>query len=372
MRKIALALAAAAAFATPAIAADITIAVTAIVQHPALDAARDGIKEGLAAAGFGDDKIKFVYQSAQGQPATAAQIARQFVGDGATIIVPISTPSAQAAVAATKDIPIVFTAVTDPVGAELVASLDKPGANVTGMSDLSPLADHIALMKEITPNVKKIGVVYNPGEANSVTLITQAEGTGRPGRARNRRVAGDQVRRRPAGDAGARRQGRRDLHPDRQHRRLGARRRRRRRRGEQDPALCRRHRQRQARRHRHRRLQLSRRRPADRQDHRPCPQRREAGRHSRHQCERHRPLRQPRRGRQDGRDHPGCGRQARQHRGAVVGGGCRGARPLPGERAPRLSERSELFGAEGEGQGGFMRTTHGRQPAELRNPHPFG
>ena len=173
MRKIGLALAAAAIFATPAIAADITIAVTAIVQHPALDAARDGIREGLAAAGFGDDKIKFVYQSAQGQPATAAQIARQFVGDGATIIVPISTPSAQAAVAATKDIPIVFTAVTDPVGAELVASLDKPGANVTGMSDLSPLADHIALMKEITPNVKRIGVVYNPGEANSVTLIAK-------------------------------------------------------------------------------------------------------------------------------------------------------------------------------------------------------
>src|SRR5690606_17741130 len=71
------------------------------------------------------------------------------------------------------DIPIVFTAVTDPLGAQLVASLDKPGANVTGLSDLSPLAEHIALMKEITPNAKKIGVVYNPGEANSVTLITK-------------------------------------------------------------------------------------------------------------------------------------------------------------------------------------------------------
>ena len=86
---------------------------------------------------------------------------------------PISTPSAQAAVAATKDIPIVFTAVTDPLGAQLVASLDKPGANVTGLSDLSPLAEHIALIKEITPNVKKLGVVFNPGEANSVTLVTK-------------------------------------------------------------------------------------------------------------------------------------------------------------------------------------------------------
>ena len=172
MRKYALALATA-VLATPALAADITVAVTAIVEHPALDACRDGIKEGLAAAGFTDgDKINFVYQSAQGQPATAAQIARQFVGDNATIIVPISTPSAQAVVAATKDIPVVFTAVTDPVGAQLVASLEKPGGNVTGLSDLSPLGDHIALIKEITPNVKKVGVVYNPGEVNSVTLVT--------------------------------------------------------------------------------------------------------------------------------------------------------------------------------------------------------
>jgi putative ABC transport system substrate-binding protein len=171
MRKTLVALAAA-LMTAPAFAADITVAVTAIVEHPALDAARDGIKEGLAAAGFGEDKINFVYQSAQGQAPTAAQIARQFVGDAATVIVPISTPSAQAVVAATKDIPIVFTAVTDPLGAQLVSSLEKPGANVTGLSDLSPLQDHIDLMKEITPNAKSIGVIYNPGEANSVTLVT--------------------------------------------------------------------------------------------------------------------------------------------------------------------------------------------------------
>ena len=153
MRKLLLALSIA-ALSTPAIATDITIAVTAIVEHPALDAARDGVKEGLAAAGYTEgDKIKFVYQSAQGQPATAAQIARQFVGDEVTVIVPISTPSAQAAAAATKDIPIVFTAVTDPLGAQLVSSLDKPGGNITGLSDLSPLQDHIDLMKEIMPDI---------------------------------------------------------------------------------------------------------------------------------------------------------------------------------------------------------------------------
>ena len=172
MRKLLLALSIA-ALSTPAIATDITIAVTAIVEHPALDAARDGVKEGLAAAGYTEgDKIDFVYQSAQGQPATAAQIARKFVGDEVTVIVPISTPSAQAAAAATKDIPIVFTAVTDPLGAQLVSSLEKPGGNITGLSDLSPLQDHIDLMKEIMSDIEKVGVIFNPGEPNSVSLVT--------------------------------------------------------------------------------------------------------------------------------------------------------------------------------------------------------
>ncbi len=180
MRTLGLALAAA-VIATPALAADITVGVTAIVEHPALDAARDGIKDTLAAEGFKDgDNINFIYQSAQGAPATAAQIARQFVGDGVSVIVPISTPSAQAAVAATKDIPIVFTAVTDPLAAELVPSLKAPGGNVTGISDMSPIADHVALIKEITPNVKTIGVLFNPGEANSVSLVNRLKEVAAP------------------------------------------------------------------------------------------------------------------------------------------------------------------------------------------------
>jgi len=171
MQKVLFALLAA-ALATPAVAADTTVAVTAIVEHPALDATRDGVKDGLAKAGFVDgDTIEFVYESAQGQPATAAQIARQFVGDEAAVIVPISTPSAQAAAAATKDIPIVFTAVTDPLAAQLVTSLDNPGGNVTGVSDLTPIKEHIDLIKEITPNVANLGIIYNPGEPNSVSLV---------------------------------------------------------------------------------------------------------------------------------------------------------------------------------------------------------
>jgi putative ABC transport system substrate-binding protein len=172
MRKLLFAAAVAGFAATPAFAADITVAVTAIVEHPALDACRDGIKEELAAEGFTDGKeINFVYESAQGKPEIAAQIAKKFVGDGVSIIVPISTPSAQGAVAATRDIPIVFTAVTDPVAAQLVPQFSHPGGNVTGISDMSPLAEHLALIQEITPNAKRLGVVYNPGETNSVVLV---------------------------------------------------------------------------------------------------------------------------------------------------------------------------------------------------------
>lgn len=149
-----------------------TVAITAIVEHPALDATRDGVVEALKAAGYTPgDTLKVEYQSAQGNPATAAQIARQFAGARPDVIVPISTPSAQAVVAATRDIPVVFTAVTDPVGAQLVKSLDKPGANVTGVSDMAPVAEHVALIREIVPSVKRLGVLYNAGEPNSVSLV---------------------------------------------------------------------------------------------------------------------------------------------------------------------------------------------------------
>lgn len=153
-------------------AADMSVAVTAIVEHPALDACRDGIRDELAEAGFKDgENFTFTYESAQGNPGTAAQIARKLVGEAPSVIVPISTPSAQAVVSATKDIPVVFTAVTDPVGAQLIADMEHPGGNVTGMSDLSPIAKHLGLIHEITPDARKLGVPYNPGEANAVTLL---------------------------------------------------------------------------------------------------------------------------------------------------------------------------------------------------------
>ncbi|GAL34552.1 ABC transporter substrate-binding protein [Vibrio maritimus] len=148
------------------------VAVSQIVEHPALDATRQGLVDGLKEKGYEQGKnLEFDYKTAQGNPAIAVQIARQYVGERPDVLVGIATPTAQALVSATRDIPVVFTAVTDPVGAKLVKKLEQPGKNVTGLSDLSPVDQHVELIQEIMPDVKSIGVVYNPGEANAVSLM---------------------------------------------------------------------------------------------------------------------------------------------------------------------------------------------------------
>ena len=168
------ALALAIAAAAPAYAANKSVAVTAIVEHPALDAVRDGVQAALKEAGFEAGKtLKWQYQSAQGNTGTAAQIARKFVGDKPDAIVAIATPSAQAVVAATKSVPVVFSAVTDPVAAKLVPSWEPSKTNVTGVSDLLALDKQMDLVKQVAPNAKRVGMVYNPGEANSVVVVNE-------------------------------------------------------------------------------------------------------------------------------------------------------------------------------------------------------
>ncbi|GGJ92731.1 hypothetical protein GCM10009304_18220 [Pseudomonas matsuisoli] len=149
-----------------------SVAVTAIVEHPALDAIRDGVKDALAEAGYESGKnLKWQYQSAQGNTGTAAQIARKFIGDQPDVIVAIATPSAQAVVAGTKSTPLVFSAVTDPVEAHLIPSWEASGTNVTGVSDLLELDKQMELVKRIVPDAKRVGMVYSPGEANSVVVV---------------------------------------------------------------------------------------------------------------------------------------------------------------------------------------------------------
>ena len=148
-----------------------TVKVLSIVDHPALDAIRDGVRAELKAEGYGDDKLKWEYQSAQGNTGTAAQIARKFVGDKPDVIVAIATPAAQSVVAATKSVPVVYSGVTDPVAAQLVKGWGPSGTNVTGVSDKLPLDRQVALIKRVVPNAKTVGMVYNPGEANSVVVV---------------------------------------------------------------------------------------------------------------------------------------------------------------------------------------------------------
>lgn len=168
------ALALAAAALNPASAQQKSVAVTAIVEHPALDAARDGVLAALKAAGYEPgNNLKWQYQSAQGNTGTAAQIARKFIGDRPDVIVAIATPSAQAVVAATRSVPVVFTAVTDPVAAKLVASWEPSRSNVTGVSDLLELGKQIELIRQVVPSARRVGMVYNPGEANSVVVVKQ-------------------------------------------------------------------------------------------------------------------------------------------------------------------------------------------------------
>ncbi|MCV6587990.1 MAG: ABC transporter substrate-binding protein [Marinobacterium sp.] len=169
------ALAAAVLSCSAAQAEQVHVATTAIVEHPALDAVRDGLKAALIENGYDSDKVKFTYESAQGNPAIAAQIARKLVGEQPAVIVAIATPSAQAAVSAARDIPVVFSAVTDPLAAKLVTNMDKPGRNVTGLSDAVPVAQHLAMIKEVVPGLKRLGIPFNPGEPNAVSIIESME-----------------------------------------------------------------------------------------------------------------------------------------------------------------------------------------------------
>ncbi|MEL6556074.1 MAG: ABC transporter substrate-binding protein [Cyanobacteria bacterium J06621_11] len=149
------------------------VAVTQIVEHPALDAVRDGVKDELAEAGYEEGaSLRWEWQSAQGNPATATQIANKYAGAQPNVIVAIATPSAQSAAAAATNTPIIFSAVTDPVGAKLVENAEKPGGNISGVSDLSPIAQQLALIKEVLPEASTLGVIYNAGEDNSVSLVS--------------------------------------------------------------------------------------------------------------------------------------------------------------------------------------------------------
>ncbi|SCX55350.1 putative ABC transport system substrate-binding protein [Lysinibacillus fusiformis] len=148
------------------------IGITQIVEHPSLNAATEGFKKAIEDA---DLKVEYDPQIAQGDNSLNTTIANNLVSANVDLIFANSTPSAQAAATATSDIPIIFTSVTDAVGAQLIESMEKPGKNVTGTIDLHPetISKTVAFLKEL--GAKNIGMVYNAGEQNSVAQVKEVK-----------------------------------------------------------------------------------------------------------------------------------------------------------------------------------------------------
>ncbi|MDO4324497.1 MAG: ABC transporter substrate-binding protein [bacterium] len=148
------------------------IGVLQLVQHSALDRANEGFIKALDDSGISYEADQ---QNAAGEQSTCTTIAEQFVNDKKDLILAIATPAAQAAAAATTEIPIILTAVTDPADSGLVESNEKPGGNVTGTSDLTPVKEQIELLTRVFPEAKKVGILYCSAESNSVLQATMAQ-----------------------------------------------------------------------------------------------------------------------------------------------------------------------------------------------------
>ncbi len=132
--------------------------------------------DALASQGFKEgDNLTVDYKNAQGEMPTAVTISEGFVADKVDLILAIATPCAQAAATATKEIPILITAVTDPVAAGVAESMERPNTNVTGTTDMNPIKEQLELALEINPAVKNVGIIYNSGEVNSVVQVDIAK-----------------------------------------------------------------------------------------------------------------------------------------------------------------------------------------------------
>lgn len=150
----------------------LTIGISQLADHPALDEARKGFEDGLKELGV---NAKIDYKNAQGEIPNTLSIAQKFVRDEVDLIYTIATPAAQSAKQATSEIPILFSAVTDPVQSEVVADWQNVGGNITGTSDQAPVEEQLKMFKEIDPSIETIGIVYNTSESNSLIQIEELE-----------------------------------------------------------------------------------------------------------------------------------------------------------------------------------------------------
>ena len=152
-----------------------TVGILQYVQHAALDAARDGFVKGLEEEGFVDQKnVNIIYQNGQADQSICASIADQFVADKVDLMLGIATPAVLALAGKTDSTPILGTAVTDFVGAKLAKSNEAPGFNISGTTDMNPVADQIRLIKRFLPEAKTVGILYTGSEINSQTQVRLA------------------------------------------------------------------------------------------------------------------------------------------------------------------------------------------------------
>ncbi len=154
----------------------ITIGIGQFAEHGSLDNCREGFLAGLAEEGYVEgENLTVMYDNAQADGGTATQIANNFVAKKVDLIAAIATPMAQSAFGATKntDIPVIFTAVTDPVLAELANADKTPSGNATGTSDKLPVEKQLEMIRSILPDAKTIGILYSTSEVNSVSAIAE-------------------------------------------------------------------------------------------------------------------------------------------------------------------------------------------------------
>ncbi|WP_067100763.1 tryptophan ABC transporter substrate-binding protein [Streptococcus sp. DD13] len=150
----------------------VKIGVLQYITHPSLDEIYQGIKDGLKEEGYEEGKnIEIDFQNAEGDQSQVQTMSNLLVQNKNDIFVGIATPAAQGLANAEKEKPVIMGAISDPVGAKLVQSLEKPGANVTGVSNQEAIGDTVDLIKEITPNVKTIGILYSSNESNSKSQV---------------------------------------------------------------------------------------------------------------------------------------------------------------------------------------------------------
>lgn len=153
-----------------------TIGVAQLVSHTSLNTIRDAFTDQMEELGYEDGKnVSYDYADASGQINNLNSIMSQYQDENAAVVVAIATPTAQAAANISEEIPVVFSAVSDPVGAGLVESLEKPGGNITGTSDEVQVDQILDLALQLVPEAKTVGFLYNASEANSVSNLESAK-----------------------------------------------------------------------------------------------------------------------------------------------------------------------------------------------------